>query len=912
MRLFLALSVFLSAVLPASAQTSTQQYVYASVPATSNPSSVSGFSKTSSTGALNLVSGSPFNERLEGGLMAIDGQGKFLFVLNAASDDFSMFQIDQASGALSEVPGSPFSVLTMSPNTPAPSQPLSIAAEISGKFLFVGYFFAFGGNQGPSSVASLAIDTSGVSPVLRPIESTLTNSGGAPIQLLTDPKGLHLYVGLGISTSGMLVGGAEVYAIDSSTGNLLYQGMADSLLSFGRDYAIDPQGRFFFASGGDPGFLQSCIISPVDGTANTCLPFFALGFTNSPAVMLAESSGHFLYVADSSQSVVWYSIDQTTGALTRVGSMTGVFSAKGSFIADPMGPYIYSADLTIPAVVHAYQVNQQTGNLTEVLGSPFSAGVTTTGCCQGLAISGNPVQAISGPAVTIFPSTAAPFSATAGTSSATQIFSIVNQGNQLLAINSISIVGTGASIFSQTNTCLATLAPNANCSVSINFSPASTGQYIANLQVADNAPGSPQTLALDGTGIAATPSVTFSPAALSFPSTTQGASSAALTLTVMNSGTAPLHISSVSLSGPDASDFTFTNKCTAQVAPAANCTISLVFSPIAPGQRTANLMITDDAPASPQTLLLSGTGIAAVPAVTFSSTALSFSPPTTTQGTSSAAQTLTVMNSGNAPLHISSVSLGGSNPADFSFTGNCTASVAPAANCVISLVFSPIAAGQLTASVVIADDAPGSPQTVSLSASANPAFTVGTATGSSMSASVSAGQTAQYHLQLTPGPGFTGTVSFTCSGAPLGAVCQAPANVSLASATATPFTVTVATSGAAVLPPPIPVRLPPIYEVPLLRIVPLALMLLICLLGFRAFKRATGKNRFVICGVFTATIFCVILGVTGCGGGSAAVQPPPPIVTASGTSTIVITPSAMSLSGQPLQLQPIQLTLTVK
>jgi 6-phosphogluconolactonase (cycloisomerase 2 family) len=912
MPLLLALSVFLGARSPASAQTS-QQYIYSSAAAPNSPTSVvSGFNKASQTGALNLVPSSPFNERLEGGLMAIDGQGKFLFVLNPTSDDISMFQIDQASGALSEVSGSPFSVPTISPNTPAPSQPLSIAAEQSGKFLFVGYFFAFGGNQGPSSVASLAIDTSGSSPVLRPVESILTTSGGAPIQLLTDSKGLRLYVGLGISTSGMLVGGAEVYAIDSATGNLLYQGMADTLLTFGRDYAIDPQDRFIFAGGGNVDSLQSCIISPVDGTASTCSPLFYLGFTNFPPVMLVESSGHFLYIADSSQSVVSYSIDQTTGVLTRVGSTTGVFLAKGSFIADPMGSYIYSADLTIPAVVHAYQVNQQTGNLAEILGSPFSIGVTSTGCCQGLAISGNPVQAISGSAVTIFPSTAAPFSATAGTSSATQVFSIVNVGNQLLAFSSISISTTNATSFSQTNTCLATLAPNANCSVSITFHPASAGMFTANLQVADNAPGSPQTLALNGTGVAAAPAVTFSPAAPSFPSTTQGASSAAQTLTVMNSGTALLHISSVSLSGPNSSDFSFTNSCATPVAPGANCTILLVFSPSAAGQRTANLLITDDAPASPQTLLLSGTGIAAVPVITFSATALAFSPPATTQGTSSVAQTLTVMNSGNAPLHIATVSLAGPNPSDFSFTNNCTAPVAPAANCTISVTFSPIAQGQRTANLMIADDVPGSPQTVSLSATANPAFTVGPATGSSMSASVSAGQAAQYQLQLTPGPGFTGTVSFTCSGAPLGAVCQVPANVALANASATPFTVTVTTSGSAVLPPSIPVRLPPISGVPLLPFASLATMFLICLFGFRAFESAKGRNRFLLCGVFAATIFCVILGVAGCGGGSAAVQPPQPTVTPSGTSTIVITPSAMSLSGQPLQLQPIQLTLTVK
>jgi hypothetical protein len=48
---------------------------------------------------------------------------------------------------------------------------------------------------------------------------------------------------------------------------------------------------------------------------------------------------------------------------------------------------------------------------------------------------------------------------------------------------------------------------------------------------------------------------------------------------------------------------------------------------------------------------------------------------------------------------------------------------------------------------------------------------------------------------LTPGPGFTGTVSLRCSGAPLGAVCQLPSSVSLANGAATPFTVTVNTSG---------------------------------------------------------------------------------------------------------------------
>ena len=908
---FVQASFFLIAVSLASAQSSTQQTVYLSLPGSppAIPSSlISGFSTTGQTGALNAIPGSPFNDRLEGGLVAIDGQGKFLFVLNPTSNNISMFQIDQASGGIAEVPTSPFAVPAVGSNA-APSQPISIAAESSGKFLFVGYFN--GSFSGDSAIVSLAISTSGSSPVLVPIESQ--DIPAAPIQLLADPKGQHLYVGLSQGPNGAVNGGALVFSIDPSTGMLLKLGTADTLLNNGTSYAIDPRGRFFFASG--PSFLQSCLISPVDGTANTCAPLLLFSANDIQMAMVAENSGQFLYVyqSEASPGVVVYSIDQTTGGLTQVLSpFSGIQFANGSVVADPMGPFIYVAQFATPALIHAYQVDQQTGNLTEIPGSPFSAGASAAKCCVGLAISGTPSQAVSGPAVSIFPPTAN-FSAVVGTSSPTQVFSIVNTGNQLLALNSISITGANASSFSQTNTCQTTLNPNANCSVSIDFTPSNVGALTANLQVADNAAGTPQTLVLNGAGVAPAPAVTFSPSSLSFPSTNQGSASALQTLTVISSGNSTLHISSVSFAGPNTSDFNFTNNCTAPLAPGSNCAISIVFSPTAPGQRAADLMIADDAQGSPQTVVLTGTGIAVLPALTFSPSTPSF--PSTTQGTSSAPQTISVVNSGNAALQISSVSLGGSNASEFSLTSNCTAPLAPAASCSVSLVFSPVAAGQSAAMLTVTDDAPGSPQSASISGTAVAAFSVAPASGSSTTASVSAGQSAQYQLQLTPGSGFAGTVSLSCSGAPLGAVCQVPVSVSLASGAAT-FNVTVTTSGPAQLPPSGPLRIPPILRVPLPA--PILLAMLFLLFAFlsknaRVLSPAARKSRLAIYGVLSAAIFCIPFVLAGCGGGSAAVTPPPPqIVTPSGTSTITISLGANSSSGQPLQLQPIQLTLTVK
>src|SRR5438876_3013692 len=157
-KLLFLIVVPMGIVFTAQAQTPPQQHVYGSQSVTPTSSVVSAFSKASQTGALSAVPNSPFNERHEGGLVAIDGQGKFLFVLNPASNDISMFQIDQATGALTEVPASPFRVPpTINPNQ-SPSLPISIGTEKSGKFVFVGY--ASGDFQGQSAVVSLSISTS--------------------------------------------------------------------------------------------------------------------------------------------------------------------------------------------------------------------------------------------------------------------------------------------------------------------------------------------------------------------------------------------------------------------------------------------------------------------------------------------------------------------------------------------------------------------------------------------------------------------------------------------------------------------------------------------------------------------------------------------------------------------------------
>ena len=214
-----------------------------------------------------------------------------------------------------------------------------------------------------------------------------------------------------------------------------------------------------------------------------------------------------------------------------------------------------------------------------------------------------------------------------------------------------------------------------------------------------------------------TPGVTISGASVTFNSQLVGTASTPQSVTLTNSGNATLNIASVDVTGPNAADFVLTHTCGTSVAPGANCAASVTFTPSATGSRTASVKITDNAAGSPQTVALSGTGIA--PAFTPSAASLNFG--TQLVGTPSAAQTETVTNSGTANLAISTVTIGGANAGDFAkSTDTCSgASVAPSGTCSVGVTFTPAIGGVRTASLTFADNATGSPQSVSLSGSGN-------------------------------------------------------------------------------------------------------------------------------------------------------------------------------------------------
>ncbi len=318
------------------------------------------------------------------------------------------------------------------------------------------------------------------------------------------------------------------------------------------------------------------------------------------------------------------------------------------------------------------------------------------------------------PNVTLTPVALTFASQTTAISSTAQVATLKNSGNAPLTGVAISLAGASPGDYSQTNTCGASVAVGASCSISVTFKPAAAGNRTASVSIADNASGSPQSLPLSGTASPPpAPAATLSFASLTFASTVVGSSSATQAVTLTNSGTASMTSIAISLAGSNAGDYSQTNTCSGTLAVAANCLIAVTFKPTASGARTASIGIADNATGSPQNVLLAGTGTAsAVPAVSLSATTLAFA--STKVATAAAVQKITVTNSGSATLSSLAITVTGTNTADFTQTNTCTTTLAAGANCAISVTFKPTATGARSASVNIVDTATGSPQKVTL------------------------------------------------------------------------------------------------------------------------------------------------------------------------------------------------------
>ena len=316
------------------------------------------------------------------------------------------------------------------------------------------------------------------------------------------------------------------------------------------------------------------------------------------------------------------------------------------------------------------------------------------------------------PALALAPSSLSWGSVPAGGSGGVQSVTLTNTGTMPVTINSIAtplnppfVPGGG--------TCAAppfTLAAGASCSLAYDFKPTAAGTFSSSPQISSNAPAGPTDVLLSGAAVAATaPALTIAPTNLSWTNVAVGAVGAALSATLTNTGTAPLTVNSISAASPPFAANGGT--CAAPpftLAAGAGCSLAYRFKPTAAGGFSSTVSVGSNAPGGSTSFGLNGTAVATAPALAIAPASLSWgSVPV---GDSGGTKTVVLGNTGNATLTVNSIS---APLAPFvAQSGTCPAppfTLAVGANCSLAYDFQPGATGSFGATIDLASDAPGNP-----------------------------------------------------------------------------------------------------------------------------------------------------------------------------------------------------------
>lgn len=257
--------------------------------------------------------------------------GKFVYVTNLYSSRVSGFFLNNTSGNLTTISGSPFTTA---------SRPISVATHNSGKFLYVAH------SDANTPLSAYTIDaTTGAMSLL----ATYDN-GGAANYVTLEPQGRFLYLA---DSTGYVV----AYAINQTTGTLTFVGSYTAGAS-PTAVTIDPSSKYIYA-------LNQGSISAYSINANTgALTFISSYATGSGWSLTTDPTGTFLYAAAvrNSKSIQAYSINRSTGALTSVGGYGNGVSTD-YVLFNPSGNILYNV---LASNVIAYSLNQSTGALSAI------------------------------------------------------------------------------------------------------------------------------------------------------------------------------------------------------------------------------------------------------------------------------------------------------------------------------------------------------------------------------------------------------------------------------------------------------------------------------------------------------------------------------------------------------------------
>ncbi|MFC1420307.1 choice-of-anchor D domain-containing protein [Streptacidiphilus sp. N8-3] len=529
----------------------------------------------------------------------------------------------------------------------------------------------------------------------------------------------------GVSLNNVSIIGTGTFALQEQTGGAatFTNVTATGVLGPAAVYSCEG-GNFAVTDGGGNSGLDGTAFCGQQPTTPTFPPYPPSGVTANPSAL---NFGSVATGATSAAQTV--TVSNPTNAAASVSSIaaSGDFSQTntcGSSIAA-------NGSCTVSVKFSPTATGARTGSLTVNAG-----GITNTVSLSGTGTAPGPVLNAS-PAGLSFASTVV------GSTAAAQAVTVTNSGTSTATVSGVAVSGD----FSQTNNCT-TIAVGGSCTVNVAFKPTAGGARSGSLTVTSNANNSPTSVGLSGSGIDSTTNI-----AAGKPATASSSNSPYVATNLTDTDTSSYWESAASFpqwAQVDLGQSYSTGKIVLKLPPAAawatrtetlsvqgstdGSTFSTIvgsagytFDPSANGNsvtisypattaRYLRVNITANtgwsaAQLSDFEVFPSGSGGGTTPVGTLSTSPGSLTFASQALNTASAAQSVTVTNTGTAAASVTGVSTTG----DFSQTNTCGSSIAVNGSCTVSVKFTPTASGARTGSLSIAGNASNSPATVALS-----------------------------------------------------------------------------------------------------------------------------------------------------------------------------------------------------
>jgi hypothetical protein len=334
--------------------------------------------------------------------------------------------------------------------------------------------------------------------------------------------------------------------------------------------------------------------------------------------------------------------------------------------------------------------------------APTAAGAATGNVSIASSAPGSPLAIpLSGTATQAQPGLAInptniPFGNIAVGSTSSQNVTLTNTGNAVVNVTGATASGTG---FGLSGLSAQSINPGASVTFSATFTPTTAGNATGTIAVSSNSPNSPATITLSGTG--AQGQLSASPTSANLGTVSIGSSNSQ-TITLSNTGSAALSLSQANVIGTGFSISGMTG-LPMTINAGANKTFNVVFAPTTSGSATGTVQLVSNAPNSPVSIALSGTGQTATQTLSANPSSLNFS---NVNDGSSASLNVTLTNTGNSNVTISGAIASG---AGFSASGVASTTLAPNQTATLTVTFAPTTAGAVTGNVAVNSNASNSP-----------------------------------------------------------------------------------------------------------------------------------------------------------------------------------------------------------